>query len=908
MNKPIHLLQKKLTFLLLLFVILFSFDISANNMNDELPSEYILILNPDAETCAWSESLIPLIIEELKTEHPELPVYVDYMFSLSIRSEKEAGRVKRDLFTKYKNPPKYLLLIESEVYALFRDDIDMYWGEDIPTILLAREDYIGPPSYYIKKEIIPQEERSSLRGIAASRKNLTVVSNPFDLTGTIGLMKQMFPEMKKIFFVTDNRYISAILRDNLQKIVTVSYPELEVENITPGTHTTDELISGLTAIPEDNCILYFTWSNKDLKEKEDVILEANIYRIISLYTQAPIFTVNDIGLEESEMLGGCFTPYKQVVKTYASAVDHIIDGSTGSRFIYCPTPTPTFNYEVMMEYGIPESILPKKSYLYNKPLGFLEKNKDLLVVWIISLFLGIFAIRILFLSHTHKMQQKEIRLLERYSDLINNMPIGYAQGQIVTDQSGAPVDYIVSEANSSYEKNNIYGWNFIGKKAGSVSPEIVTEIINLYKSLLKEKKKKTTALYHDKSTNQHYSIILSLPCCKSQFIDIFYVDTTELYQTQRKLQITNKKLNMSLEVAGLISWKWNLNSGNIVYDMPYGEQESYDKENQFSISAEDYFKQIHPEDKERIQNAYARLRKGEITKFKEEFRHCHPVIKNKYEWVEAQAIVETKNKEGESLTLLGSTQLTTERKKIEQELVNARDKAEESNRLKSAFLANISHEIRTPLNAIVGFSNLLVSNNECDEEQMVYVELIEENTKLLLQLVSNIMDLSKIEASSIDRHYSNIDLNSFLEEFITPTKEKTNGGVQVIYEQPESPYPVRLEKKWLKEVLRNLLENAAKFTSNGSIRYGYSVVDDKMLYFYVKDSGKGISPALKEKIFDRFVKIDYFIQGGGLGLPISQAIVRQFGGEIGVESEEGKGSTFWFTFPYYQLDKVPMKI
>ncbi|WP_455673071.1 ATP-binding protein [Phocaeicola sp.] len=245
---------------------------------------------------------------------------------------------------------------------------------------------------------------------------------------------------------------------------------------------------------------------------------------------------------------------------------------------------------------------------------------------------------------------------------------------------------------------------------------------------------------------------------------------------------------------------------------------------------------------------------------------------------------------------------TTNLYRVQQELIIAKEKAEESNRLKSAFLANMSHEIRTPLNAIVGFSNVLTTT-ESNEERQEYIKIIENNNSLLLQLIGDILDLSKIEAGTLDFVYSNIDLNELLAEEANVCRTRLKGSKVKVKFVPGLPEcKINTERNRLLQVINNMMTNAVKFTQEGEITLGYEQREN-MLYFYIKDTGCGISAEKHVYIFDRFFKVDNFVQGTGLGLAICKTIIVRIGGEIGLESEEGKGSTFWFTIPY-----VPMNV
>ena len=232
----------------------------------------------------------------------------------------------------------------------------------------------------------------------------------------------------------------------------------------------------------------------------------------------------------------------------------------------------------------------------------------------------------------------------------------------------------------------------------------------------------------------------------------------------------------------------------------------------------------------------------------------------------------------------------------EGQLVVAREKAEESDMLKSAFLANMSHEIRTPLNAIVGFSSILAETDE-EQEKREYISIIENNNALLLQLIGDILDLSKIEAGTLDFIHTDFDLNELMREKENVIRMKVREGVELLFEQKYEQCSVCTDRNRLSQVIINLLTNAAKFTANGSIRFGYRT-EGSRLRFYLSDTGCGIPPEGQRRIFDRFVKLNSFKQGTGLGLPICKSIVEHLGGEIGVKSEEGRGTTFWFTLPY----------
>ena len=225
-----------------------------------------------------------------------------------------------------------------------------------------------------------------------------------------------------------------------------------------------------------------------------------------------------------------------------------------------------------------------------------------------------------------------------------------------------------------------------------------------------------------------------------------------------------------------------------------------------------------------------------------------------------------------------------------------RERAEELDRLKSAFLANMSHEIRTPLNAIVGFSQLLAETDD-PEERHEFVEIIDSNNRMLLQLISDILDLAKIESGTMDLKFADMNVKEVINEIVTSFRIKMPDNVALIAPQHSPECQIYSDRMRLTQVISNFLNNAIKYTSEGCITLAYEIIGDE-IKFSVTDTGDGMSQEIQAHIFDRFYKGNTFKQGTGLGLSICETIVNRLGGRIGVNSELGKGSTFWFTHPY----------
>ncbi len=317
------------------------------------------------------------------------------------------------------------------------------------------------------------------------------------------------------------------------------------------------------------------------------------------------------------------------------------------------------------------------------------------------------------------------------------------------------------------------------------------------------------------------------------------------------------------------------------------------------------YSKIHPDDRERILNFYKEVIEGCNKSFRSEVR-VHKTAEemqdskapefSEWNWVRMNIMMSHYAPEEGLIEIIGINYDITEMKEIEVKLIDAKEKAEEADHLKSAFLANMSHEIRTPLNAIVGFSGLLVETEDIEERKQ-YISIVEENNELLLQLISDILDLSKIEAGTFEFTITEVNVNMLCEDIVRSMQGKASEEVDLVFDKHLPECYIMSDRNRLHQVISNFVNNAAKFTSEGSIKVGYEQLEDNRLRFYVSDTGIGIEEEYRVQIFDRFVKLNSFVHGTGLGLSICRSIIDQLHGEIGVDSEPGKGSCFWFILP-----------
>lgn len=899
-------------YLLLLFFYLLSVNWAFAQKDAIEGKSYILCINSYTESSPWSSRLISNVTEFVQKD-PGITLYVEHLNMLLVENDSILEESKRNIFDKYKGRSPRMLLLLGNSALLLRDEYRKVWG-DIPIVLCAQEDYLDSYEAYIHRQPSTPEERTPLSYLV-DPYNLVYLYADLYIPENIRLMKQMIPGMKEFIFIGDGRKVNQDNSVLIEQELNTKYPDIKYKFWSAENMTTNQLLDSLYFVDTKTTgVLFASWFYKYAFAGTSM-LATNSHKLIAA-TSVPIFSLSMVNIASGKegMLGGYTYNQDRYDAALIQTISDVLKDKQ-ARHIPCYIPTdgaPVINYEILVRDGLSLSTCPANTRFLNKPPTFWEHYRYFILGTLFSILLItlLFLYRIRNLNALKKAQQNEIDAMATYKMLVNNMPILYMQEELVTDKNGNPIELIYRNVNSEFEKHFYRKEEVIGRKGSEIFPESMPEFLHFTKMALTEKRA-ITFPYYFKAIDTFYDVVLK-GTHQGNMIDIFCLNSTELHKAQQKLSATNSKLAMALDVVNIVPWKWDLKSKTILCDINRPIELSTDEQevedSQLSVPDSQYFSKIFKEDRERVKQAYRDLIEGRAEKVKEEYRIVNVQKNNlhKVEWVEAQAAVEARDEDGKPLTLVGSSLVITNRKKMEQELTTAKELAEESNRLKSAFLANMSHEIRTPLNAIVGFSGILASTEE-EEEKQEYVSIIENNNTLLLQLISDILDLSKIEAGTLELNYSNIELNELMRElergFLLRVK---TDAVKLEFVEPAGPCMAYTEKNRLSQLMINLVTNAIKFTEKGSIRFGYEMRENE-LYFYVTDTGCGIPKDKQQNIFGRFVKLNSFAQGTGLGLSICKTLMDHMGGRIGVESEEGKGSTFWFTLPYKPAVKEDKK-
>ena len=364
----------------------------------------------------------------------------------------------------------------------------------------------------------------------------------------------------------------------------------------------------------------------------------------------------------------------------------------------------------------------------------------------------------------------------------------------------------------------------------------------------------------------------------------------DLEEIERMMQ-SNVEYEFVLKAMHLATWHVDPKMRTVIFDNDYREDTgNYIPDAGMNI--DDWVLQLLPNDQKRVGKALDAICLGEADVFYQQYQ-VKSLIPGKSYWEESYATIGERDADGVPIKIVGASMRIDSRKDMENALILARNKAEESDRLKTAFLANMGHEIRTPLNAIVGFADLLPVV-QSDEDRNQLITEIQNNNQKLLRIIDGLVSMSEIEAGARSLTLNAVDLNALLVSL--QEQQQPNAVVPITLHLPQSEMLIHSDRDKLNTIMEHFLQNAIKFTTEGSITMGYDL-EDSHVRLWVSDTGKGIAQADQERIFERFVKIDEYVPGTGLGLPVVKSHVQQLGGTVGVESEIGKGSRFWALLP-----------
>ncbi|MDZ7797879.1 MAG: ABC transporter substrate binding protein [Candidatus Marinimicrobia bacterium] len=714
----------------------------------------------------------------------------------------------------------------------------------------------------------------------------------------IRLGRKLFPTTENIAIITDNSETGISHR----KIAEMAVSQIDLEDVnliwldgSKGLRTAD-LIARLKKLPENTFVIFSIWqvggnnTHREMHKHYPLIIEAS---------NAPMFTNTDLGLKKG-FLGGYVSSSRQQGDLSAQLALKFLSGVSPENVGFFEADNECyFNWKQMRRWGIRKRELPENAVIFNRPMTIYRQYAIFfwLALGLIILLFVIFVIVLIYhfryrnyeafrteLTNETKLLAKRYHILFEHSDV----------AVVIFEMESGIIREVNKKACEMFraDRDKFIGFTLTGYIENYDSKKANFNILRFEPLEIELKKNDGTPFYAQVILNELYEGNKTL-------VYAILNDITIRKKQEEEILSSRAKLEETLLNSKNAYWEWDLEN-KILY-----------KEDNFWLAldinpadlkedpedSDYYLDHIHHDDADAFKALINKAVRGETNTF---FVEIRMVFFGKETWVEIRGAVAKRNEKGEGVLISGFMMNIDKRKKQEQELILAKEKAEESDRLKSAFISNISHEIRTPLNGIVGFSNLLGRENISPEEKRKYVAFINENNDQLLRLINDILEISKIEADVLPMHPEACDLWKLCKDIVIQESIDIKPTLHITLAHAE-PVKVMVDKTKLTQIIKNLLSNAKKFTHEGEILLGY-YLKNGMVEFYVQDSGIGIPEDKREMIFERFTQADPFSKGTGLGLAISKALVEKMGGSIRVESETGKGSTFYFTFEYQKTE------
>lgn len=703
---------------------------------------------------------------------------------------------------------------------------------------------------------------------------------------------RMFPSRRELVCLSDSSFLSLkgvkAVEESWERIKS-NYPEHELKVLNVQAKSLNSIITSI-------CYDYNAYKH--------IVIAPKWIPFLSLKLKAPVFTSQNLAMTNGVLCVYDAVPGEDAFAAGRQAASILKGKSPASLGVKDFGGKLLFDYKQLQFFRVDTNRAESKGIILNIPL--MERYR----VWFIlfySLIVGALVLLVAWLFRANRRESRkrihaQTRLLIQHRlveqrDEFDNIFCSIRDGLITYDTDlrihfvNRPLLQMLGLSSETYTSRF-----YEGQMAGSIF-RIYMNGENILQDLLKKVRTgKRPISIPEKAFMQENHQGTYFPV-SGEVVPIFANEKmTGMAIVCRNIseeEMQRRFFNMAVEESSIYPWQYNMHMNR--FHFPGGLLRRFGYTDDTDLLARDEMDTlIHPEDLLHTRRNFDAILLGNEINSRMSFRLKS--ADGSYEWWEFRSTAYDGLTVDTPYMVLGVCQSIQRYKDTEEALIAARDRALQADKLKSAFLANMSHEIRTPLNAIVGFSSLMGETGDMEEKRQ-YMAIIEENNDLLLQLISDILDLSKIEAGTFDFVEKELDVNMLCEDIVRFMKMKAKPGVEVLFDRHLPECRIVSDRNRLNQVIANFVNNAIKFTTAGSIRVGYDKVDETHLRFYVADTGLGIEPEMQAQIFDRFIKLNTFVHGTGLGLSISKSIIEQLGGTIGVDSEPGKGSCFWFVLP-----------
>ena len=857
---------------------------ACNSVQNKKPHN-VLVIHSFNKNDSWVEDLNKGIKEAFDDKNLDTQIN-EYYLSSELRTEEAKQNEINKLLDSYRSKPLDLIIVADD------DCFSSFFATEHP--LTHSKPVIFAGIDYVISELIEKHNHG----------NITGITNEPNFRQTYRLAVQLFGKINSIQIIAEDSYAGrAAINDAKTHLITIPNTVIKEDSLHQDGWEPLELESN------DSIYIFIKNINKinGRQLMESMTYQPHSFCIMAKWSDfysdlphmgtAPFLMVNNEGFGDGRIGGYMVENYEAGYEAGIMAAKILTGTPVASIPVKAIELKPIFNWQQLQRWNIPIDKLPANSIILNMPMAIRYSNLIIYVLVFSGLFIVFVTVSLIYILNKEKKDKKLAQnlLLNKREELevtmksiresvisIDNNKQIFAMNQAALDSLGLKKDiheYIGADIFSVFNITLRGNENYL------------TDIFNsLDKNYLSYQLEKGATIV----TSENQSLLIEGTVSSLLTMDnytgwiISFKDITD--------EFIKKELHtLAMGDAHVYAWRYNGKKDVFVFEEVFFRETGVYDNGKHTIHSDVFEGMIHPEDYGNWNKQIKHILDRKSDKLTIQIRIY---INNKYEWWSFNVTYINNPALSTSFTLFGLCMSIQTFKETEENLRIAKDKAEESDKLKSIFLSNMSHEIRTPLNAIVGFSNLLTSDdNFSAEEKSIFVTTINEKCEILLTLINDILDLSRIE-SGLPFNPEVCNLTLIIEETLASEKTILSPYVALKKNLPKEPVFINADSLRLRQLIRNLINNSFKFTHDGFIEVGCSVNQNKNLIFYVEDSGLGISLKEQKKIFERFYKTDNFSQGGGLGLSICKVIVERMGGEISVQSVHGEGSKFTVVLPY----------
>ena len=857
---------------------------ACNSVQNKKPHN-VLVIHSFNKNDSWVEDLNKGVKEAFDDENLDTQVK-EYYLSSELRTEEAKQNEINKLLDSYRSKPLDLIIVADD------DCFSSFFATEHP--LTHSKPVIFAGIDYVISELIEKHNHG----------NITGITNEPNFRQTYRLAVQLFGKINSIQIIAEDSYAGrAAINDAKTHLITIPNTVIKEDSLHQDGWEPLELESN------DSIYIFIKNINKinGRQLMESMTYQPHSFCIMAKWSDfysdlphmgtAPFLMVNNEGFGDGRIGGYMAENYEVGYEAGIMAAKILTGTPVASIPVKAIELKPIFNWQQLQRWNIPIDKLPANSIILNMPMGIRYSNLIIYVLVFSGLFIVFVTVSLIYILNKEKKDKKLAQnlLLNKREELevtmksiresvisIDNNKQIFAMNQAALDCLGLKKDiheYIGADIFSVL--------NITLRGRDNYLADIFTSLDKFYHSYQLDKGATIV-------TSENQSLLIEGTVSSLQTMDnytgciISFKDITD--------EFIKKELHtLAMGDAHVYAWRYNGKKDVFVFEEVFFRETGVYDNGKHTIHSDVFEGMIHPEDYGNWNKQIKHILNRKSDKLTIQIRIY---INNKYEWWAFNVTYINNPALSTSFTLFGLCMSIQTFKETEENLRIAKDKAEESDKLKSIFLSNMSHEIRTPLNAIVGFSNLLTSDdNFSAEEKSIFVTTINEKCEILLTLINDILDLSRIE-SGLPFNPEVCNLTLIIEETLASEKTILSPYVALKKNLPKEPVFINADSLRLRQLIRHLINNSFKFTHDGFIEVGCSLSKNKNLIFYVDDSGLGISLKEQKKIFERFYKTDNFSQGGGLGLSICKVIVERMGGEISVQSVHGEGSKFTVVLPY----------